>query len=71
MASSALSPLQRFLLDRLERFSRIAASRGVYDIPQCRRLARHATLGAYRDCVEAGLTSEADGILHDALRSNA
>lgn len=55
--------LERFFLDRLERFSHLAAEARASGIPQWTRLARHATLSAYKDCVSIGLEREASEIL--------
>ena len=44
-----LANLERFFLARLQRFAHLAATAEACDIPQWRRLARHATLSAYRD----------------------
>jgi hypothetical protein len=67
-----LANLDRFFLARLQRFARLAATAEACDIPQWRRLARHATLSAYRDCASIGLEQEAREILgriigHQAL----
>ena len=67
-----LANLERFFLARLQRFARLAATAEACDVPQWRRLARHATLSAYRDCASIGLEREAREILgrtigHQAL----
>ena len=62
-STSALTPVERFLLSRLERFTRIAATAEASDIPQWRKLARHASALAYRDCLIAGLEAEARDVL--------
>ncbi|HZR00427.1 MAG TPA: hypothetical protein VFC93_16615, partial [Chloroflexota bacterium] len=67
-----LANLERFFLARLQRFAHLAATAEACDIPQWRRLARHATLSAYRDCASIGLEREAREILgrtigHQAL----
>jgi hypothetical protein len=58
--------VERFCLARLERFSRIASQPEVVDVPAWRRLARHATLAAYRDCVMIGVGAEARRLLATA-----
>ena len=55
--------LEHFFLNRLERFARLASVADASQIPQWRRLARHATLSAYRDCVALGLERQARGVL--------
>jgi hypothetical protein len=61
--------LATFMLGRLERFARLAASpvgnvdRAAY------RLARQATLSAYRDCVALGRRAEAEAVLSRTLRA--
>ena len=55
--------VERFFLDRLARFSHLAAEASASGIPQWSRLARHATLSAYKDCVSIGLEREASEIL--------
>lgn len=67
-----LANLERFFLTRLQRFARLAAAADASDIAQWRRLARHSTLSAYRDCAAIGLEKEAREILgrtigHQAL----
>lgn len=55
--------LERFFLNRLARFARICAEADASQIPQWRRLARAATLSAYRDCVSLNMEREAREIL--------
>jgi hypothetical protein len=55
--------LGRFYLGRLERFARLVNGLASAVLPQMRRLAGHATLAAYRDCVALGLEREAREIL--------
>ena len=55
--------LNAFMLGRLERFSALAASASLRELPTVRRLARHAALSAYRDCVALGLTESASAVL--------
>ncbi len=62
-STGTLTPVERFLLTRLERFTRIAATAEASAIPQWRKLARHASAGAYRDCLNAGLEAEARDLL--------
>jgi hypothetical protein len=61
----------RFFLARLERFAGLANSDKARDIPQWRRLARHATLSTYRDCEALGLRQEAKNILGKASGLNS
>jgi hypothetical protein len=63
--------LKGFFLARLERFARLAAAAEASDIPQWRRLSRHATLSAYRDCAAIGLEREARDILGRAIGQQA
>ena len=58
--------LERFMLRRLERFSRLTRTTG-HD-PSLRLLARRATLSGYRDCVNLGLEKQALEILGRASR---
>ena len=62
-----LANLERFFLNRLQRFARLAATADASDIAQWRRLARHSTLSAYRDCAAIGLEKEARDILGRAI----
>ena len=55
--------LGRFYLRRLERFARLSHQPDRALLPERRRLAGHAALAAYRDCVALGLEREARGIL--------
>ena len=55
--------LNVFMLRRLERFAALAASASLEELPSVRRLARHAALSAYRDCVGLGLIEPATAIL--------
>jgi hypothetical protein len=66
-----LANLERFFLTRLERFARLAAAADASEIPQWRRLARHATLSAYRDCAAIGLEKEARDILGRTIGQQA
>lgn len=63
--------LERFFLNRLARFARLAAEADASQIPQWRRLARAATLSAYRDCASIGLEREARDILGKAFGQHA
>lgn len=60
--------LATFMLRRLERFAALAASPGNVD-RAAYRLARHATLSAYRDCVALGRRVEAEAVLARTLRA--
>jgi hypothetical protein len=61
--------LATFMLRRLERFAALAAS-PVGNIDRAAyRLARHATLSAYRDCVALGRRAEAEAVLSRTLRA--
>jgi hypothetical protein len=55
--------LDRFYLRRLERFARLVDGLEGAVLPAMRRLAGHATLAAYRDCVALGLEREARDLL--------
>jgi len=55
--------LDRFYLRRLWRFARLNNRPDAATVPELRRLAGHATLAAYRDCVALGLEREAREIL--------
>lgn len=66
-----LANLERFFLARLQRFARLAAAADASDIPQWRRLARHSTLSAYRDCAAIGLEKEARDILGRTIGQQA
>jgi transposase-like protein len=66
-----IANLERFFLNRLERFARLAGVADASQIPQWRRLARHSTLSAYRDCVTLGLEKEARAILSRSGRQEA
>jgi len=66
-----LANLERFFLARLQRFARLAATAEACDIPQWRRLARHSTLSAYRDCAAIGLEREAREILGRTIGQQA
>jgi hypothetical protein len=55
--------LSRFYLRRLERFARLSRRPDDAAVPEMRRLAGHAVLAAYRDCVALGLEREARAIL--------
>ena len=63
--------LERFFLARLQRFARLAATAEACDIPQWRRLARHSTLSAYRDCAAIGLERQAREILGRTIGQQA
>lgn len=52
-----------FFLNRLERFANIAQSSKEFGVLQQIKLASHATLSAYRDCVALGLEQKARAIL--------
>jgi hypothetical protein len=58
-----IANLERFFLNRLTRFARLASEADASQIPQWRRLARASTLSAYRDCATLGLEREAREIL--------
>jgi hypothetical protein len=66
-----LANLERFFLARLQRFARLAAAADASEIPQWRRLARHSTLSAYRDCAAIGLEKEARDILGRTIGQQA
>jgi hypothetical protein len=55
--------LARFYLRRLERFARLSSRADGEPGRERRRLAGHATLTAYRDCVALGLEREAREVL--------
>ncbi|HEV8635543.1 MAG TPA: hypothetical protein VG370_15060 [Chloroflexota bacterium] len=55
--------LGRFYLRRLERFARLSNRLDSAVLSERRRLAGHAALAAYRDCVALGLEREAREIL--------
>ena len=57
-----VAALECFFLNRLDRVARIAAVADENEIAQWGRLARHATLSTYRDCVVLGLEREAQEI---------
>jgi hypothetical protein len=63
--------LDRFYLRRLRRFARLTHSPDVTAVPEMKRLAGHATLAAYRDCLALGLAREAREILASASRPRA
>ncbi|HZR00112.1 MAG TPA: hypothetical protein VFC93_14995 [Chloroflexota bacterium] len=56
--------LGAFVLRRLERFALLGATAGGQA-----RLARHAALSAYRDCVALGLRKEAETVLARAAQA--
>jgi hypothetical protein len=56
--------LGAFMLRRLERFALLGATAGGQA-----RLARHAALSAYRDCVALGLRNEAEAVLARAAQA--
>ncbi len=58
-----LANLERFFLNRLQHFARIAAEADASGSPKWGRLARQATLTAYRDCVAIDLEAPAREIL--------
>jgi hypothetical protein len=53
--------MEKFFLRRLEKFANLACLQSTP--PQLHRLARHATLSAYRDCATIGLEPVAREIL--------
>jgi hypothetical protein len=55
--------LGRFYLRRLERFARLNHRLDPAAVSEMQRLAGHAALAAYRDCVALGLEREAREIL--------
>jgi hypothetical protein len=55
--------LARFYLRRLERFARLSTRADGALGRERRRLAGHATVAAYRDCVAIGLERQAREIL--------
>jgi hypothetical protein len=61
----SVASIEKFFLDRLQRFARIAATAESRDISQWSRLARHSVLSAYRDCAAIGLEREARAILDE------
>lgn len=66
-----IANLERFFLNRLTRFARIAAEADASQIPQWRRLARAATLSAYRDCASINLERQAREILSQTFGKQA
>lgn len=58
--------VERFCLARLERFARLASQPEVDAVPRWRGLARHATLGAYRDRLTLGRGAQARRVLASA-----
>jgi hypothetical protein len=66
LAQTDVTAVERFCLARLERFARLASQPGVDAVPQWRRLARHAALAAYRDCLTLGRGAEARRVLASA-----
>jgi hypothetical protein len=66
LAQSDVAAVERFYLARLERFALLASQPDLETVPQWRRLARHATLAAYRDCVTVGRGAEARRVLASA-----
>jgi hypothetical protein len=55
--------LDRFYLRRLERFARLSHQPDSALLPERQRLAGHAALAAYRDCLALGLGREAREVL--------
>ncbi len=68
--ATATPELRVFMLRRLERFAALAASPTVAEVGSVQRLARHAVLSAYRDCVAYGLAEDATAVL-DRVRRRA
>jgi hypothetical protein len=60
--------LDRFYLRRLRRFARLAHRIDGPMAPDTQRLAGHAALTAYRDCVALGLEREAREVLASVAR---
>jgi hypothetical protein len=60
----ARTDIEDFLLARLKRFAMLGNAADLSGAPEWRRLARRATLSAYRDCVAAGLEDQARSALH-------
>lgn len=58
-----MEQLRQFFRTRLEKSLRLTAYADKTDIPQWKKLARHATLSAYRDLSSLGLENEAKEIL--------
>jgi hypothetical protein len=58
--------LERFLIARLARFAKLANQADGSEITPWCRLARAATLSAYRDCVDVRLDRAARDILSQA-----
>jgi hypothetical protein len=58
--------LQVFFLLRLRRFVVLARAPEDASPPALRKLANHATLSAYRDCLALGLEAEARQVLAQA-----
>jgi hypothetical protein len=63
--------LARFYLRRLERFARLSHRLGGALPAERQRLAGHAALAAYRDCVALGLEREAREVLDRVSRRRA
>ena len=63
--------LEHFFINRLTRFARLASEADASQIPQWRRLARAATLSAYRDCASLGLERQAREILSKTFGQHA
>ena len=63
--------LEHFFINRLSRFARLASEADASQIPQWRRLARAATLSAYRDCASLGMEREAREVLSKTFGQHA
>ena len=63
--------LEVFFINRLTRFARLASEADASQIPQWRRLARAATLSAYRDCASLGLERQAREVLSKTFGQQA
>ena len=63
--------LETFFINRLTRFARLASEADASQIPQWRRLARAATLSAYRDCAALGLERQAREVLSKTFGQQA
>lgn len=61
--------LGHFMLGRLHRFVGLVQAADNLGLKQWERLAKQATLSAYRDCVAIGLEEQARRIISDALQS--
>ena len=70
LTQTKVGALEGFCLARLGRFARLASEPDLDAVPAWRRLARHATFSAYRDCLALGLGAEARGLLASTRRGD-